>query len=104
MGEPGLSNEVRVLLLDAIQGRVNQQTPGDGLRELALACRSLNAYAGTEVADKILSEMRYRIEHGTPPALRALAEAWALLQPPGRLLDLVQMESSDTEREPMATP
>lgn len=104
MGGTELSNDVRRLLLDAIRGRVNQQTPGDGLRELAQACRSLNAYAGSEVADEILSEMRYRIEHGTPQALRALSEAWALLQPPGRILDLVQTESSDAEPEPIPTP
>lgn len=83
---------------------MNQQTPGEGLRDLARACRSLNAYAGSEVADEILSEMRYRIEHGTPLELRALSEAWALLQPPGRILDLVEMESSDAEREPIPTP
>jgi hypothetical protein len=99
-----LSNDVRTLLLDAIGRRVNQQTPGEGLRDLAQACQNLNAYAGSEVADEILSEMRYRIEHGTPLALRALSEAWALLQPPGRILDLVQMESSDAEPEPIPKP
>ncbi len=103
MGGVDLSDEVRTLLLDAIRVRVNQQTPGDGLRELAQACRSLNAYAGTEVADEILSELRYRVEHGTPQALRALAEAWALLQPPGRILDLAQMESSGAASAPIAS-
>jgi len=89
-----INREAREVLVVAIAMRVNQQTPPEGLRDLAEACRAIGVFAGHDVADKILVEVQYRVTRGTSQGLRTLAETWGILQPPGRVLDLVSNEHS----------
>jgi len=89
-----VSDEVRGVLITALRARINPQTPSESLRDLAEACRHLGVFAGHDVADSILFEIQYRSEQGSAHGLRGLAEAWALLQPPGRIVDLVPDEPS----------
>lgn len=91
-----ISAETRRMLVEAMEIRVNQQTPPEALRDLAECCRSLGVYAGQELADKILVEVQYRASSGTLQNLPSLAETWALLQPPARVVDLVT-DSEDNE-------
>lgn len=95
------SDECRDVLVAAIRGRINPQAPSEGLRDLAEACRHLGVSAGEETADAILFEVQYRAEHGSSQGLRILAETWSLLQPPGRVVDLVPSPRSSSES---ATP
>lgn len=92
-----VSDEVRGMLITAIRARINPQTPSESLRDLAEACRQLGVFAGHDAADAILFEIQYRSEQGSAHGLRGLAEAWALLQPPRRLVDLVPGERSSTD-------
>lgn len=92
-----VSDDVRGMLITAIRSRINPQTPSESLRDLAEACRHLGVFAGHDAADAILFEIQYRSEKGSAQGLRGLAEAWALLQPPRRVLDLVPHEPSSTD-------
>jgi hypothetical protein len=95
MSEVG--DKARDLLLEAIEMRVNQQTPPESLRDLAQACRELNVRAGHPVVDKILTELQYRATKGTAQNIRTLAQAWAMLQPSAPTLDLVADDASSHE-------
>ena len=92
-----VSDECRAILVGAIRGRINPQAPSEGLRDLAEACRLLGIAAGDETADAILFEVQYRAEHGSSQGLRILAETWNLLQPPGRVVDLVPSSPSSSD-------